>query len=135
MKSVLKEISIMLLLCAAILLILGVLFYDYIPTNKIIPNKLEAYKTPENIKEEIEENITELPKQNYVYEITGSDLNVYKKSQSYDPGKPDPFGAYTATTNEGNNTGTGNNTSSNENTNANTNSGSSGTFFNDTGLK
>ena len=36
-KSVIKEILIMLLLCIAIVLIFGLLFYDYIPTNKMIP--------------------------------------------------------------------------------------------------
>ena len=37
LKSVFKEIFIMLLLCVAIVLILGVMFYNYIPTNKTIP--------------------------------------------------------------------------------------------------
>ena len=46
-KSVLKEICIMLLLCIAIVLILGVLFYDSIPSNKIVPEKLSAYETPQ----------------------------------------------------------------------------------------
>ena len=39
-KSIIKEIIIMLLLCVAILLILGVLFYDYIPSNKVVPGKI-----------------------------------------------------------------------------------------------
>ena len=56
-KSVIKEILIMLLLCVAIVLILGVIFYNYIPTNKAIPNKLAAYTTPENVKTEIEEEV------------------------------------------------------------------------------
>ena len=56
-KSVIKEILIMLLLCVAIVLILGVIFYNYIPTNKAIPNKLAAYTTPENVKTEIEEEL------------------------------------------------------------------------------
>ena len=34
MKSVIKEILIIVLLCCAVCLILGVVFYDYIPTNK-----------------------------------------------------------------------------------------------------
>ena len=54
-KSIIKEAFIMLLLCIAILLILGILFYDYIPTNKVIPEK-EAYSTPNNVKEEINEH-------------------------------------------------------------------------------
>ena len=63
-KSVLKETFIMLLLCVAIVLVLGVIFYDYIPANKAVPNKLEAYTTPENVKAEIEQ------------EIEGSNLNT-----------------------------------------------------------
>ena len=50
MKSVLKEIIIILLLCCAICLILGVVFYDYIPTNKVIPSTVEPYTTSNTIK-------------------------------------------------------------------------------------
>ena len=56
-KTILKETCIMLLLCVAIVLILGVIFYDYIPANKAIPNKLATYTTPNNVQTEIEENI------------------------------------------------------------------------------
>ena len=47
-KTVFKEIIIILLLCLAILLILSVLFYDYNPISKVVPNKI-AYTVPENI--------------------------------------------------------------------------------------
>lgn len=145
-KSVIKEITIMLLLCIAIVLILGILFYDYIPTNKVVPKK-EAYTTPENVKEEIEERITELEKTEISYEITGSDLNLYKQSASYKPGKANPFALVdhnqvvtnNTTTNTQNQTNTNN---TNQNTNVSTNStstntnstktNSTGTFFNDT---
>ena len=53
MKSILKEIIIILLLCVVILLILGVIFYDYIPTNKVVPSTVEAYQTSNTIKDEI----------------------------------------------------------------------------------
>lgn len=53
-KTILKETIIILLICIAILLILGVVFYDYNPLNKILPNKV-AYSTPEEIKKEIQE--------------------------------------------------------------------------------
>ena len=49
LKSVIKEIFIILLLSIAIVLILGILFYDYIPINKVIPDR-EAYTTPENVR-------------------------------------------------------------------------------------
>ena len=74
-KSVIKEILIMLLLCVAIVLILGVIFYNYIPTNKAIPNKLAAYTTPENVKTEIEEEVEAAEKEEITY------LEFLKNSQ------------------------------------------------------
>ncbi len=55
-KSILKEISIILLLCIAIILILAILFYDYIPSNKVVTTKI-AYTTPENVTEQIDEKL------------------------------------------------------------------------------
>ena len=52
LKSVGKEIVIILLLSVAIILILGILFYDYIPINRVVPPR-EEYATPDNIKNEI----------------------------------------------------------------------------------
>jgi len=141
-KSIIKEIFIMLLLCVAIVLILGILFYDYIPTNRVIPTK-EAYSTSENVKTEIEEKITEIEKTEISYEITDSDLNIYKQTSSYKPGKSDPFSLKEENKTNGNNS---NNQTTNENKNtttneikndivSNTNKNSTGTFFNDTGIK
>ena len=45
MKSIVKEIFIILLLCIALCLVFGVIFYDYIPNNKVVPSTVEAYKT------------------------------------------------------------------------------------------
>ena len=143
-KSVIKEILIMLLLCIAIVLIFGLLFYDYIPTNKMIPAK-EAYVTPNEVIEEINETITELEKTEISYEITDADLNIYKQSSSYKPGKKDPFSLSvenTSSTN-GNKNNNGNTSNGDNGNNQNTdtsNSGksdpnSTGTFFNDTGIK
>ena len=91
MKSVLKEIIIILLLCCAICLILGVVFYDYIPTNKVIPSTVEPYTTSNTIKEEINQEITEFQKQTIVMEITDSNLKIHKQERSYDSGKINPF--------------------------------------------
>ena len=90
-KSILKEIIIVLLLCAIILFVLGILFYDYNPINKVVPNKI-AYTIPENIRNELEENVQNtLSVENKVYTIEGSDLNIYKKSKAYNPSKENPF--------------------------------------------
>lgn len=97
-KSAIKEISIMLLFCIAMLLVLGIIFYNYIPSNKLVPNKVTAYTTPEEVAEEIEESITDYTGEK-VYEITSSDLNLYKQKKSYNPGKADPFAVYTEQTN------------------------------------
>ena len=51
-KNIIKEIIIMLLLCLAIILILGVILYEYVPSNKILPEEV-SYVTPQNIKEEL----------------------------------------------------------------------------------
>ncbi len=91
-KSIVKESIIILLLCVAILLILSILFYDYNPINKVIPNKI-AYTTPENIRNELEEETIKntLEVQNKIYTIEGSDLNIYKRSNTYDASKDNPF--------------------------------------------
>lgn len=117
-KTVLKEVFIELLLIIAILVIVVILFYDYNPINKVMPNKI-AYTTPENIKNEIEEeNIeNEVNIENKVYTIEGSDLNIYKKSKTYNPSKENPF----ASTVENENTTTsGNTVKTNTNTNGQT---------------
>ena len=120
-KTILKEAIIILLLCIAILIVLSILFYDYNPINKVIPNKI-AYTTPENVKEELQEETiqTTLEVQNKVYTIEGSDLNIYKKSQSYDPSKDNPF-ATTAET-DGGTTSVDNTTNSTKNNSVNNNS-------------
>lgn len=131
-KSIIKEIFIMLLLCIAIVLILGIILYDYIPSNKVIPVK-EAYETPNDVKEEINEQITEIEKTEISYEITDADLNLYKQTSSYKPGKPDPFSESSTVVNS--NVTDENTTNTNQN-NGTTNTNSTGTFFDDdNGLK
>lgn len=140
-KAILKEIIITLLLCIAILLILSVVFYDYNPMNKIVPNKI-AYSTPEDIKEEIgEQQVKDVLEGglNVVYSINDSDLNKYKKSNSYVPGKENPFSETSVVVDENSNEGqtiNANNTETNKNTSTTTkNPDSTGTFLNTTGKK
>lgn len=129
-KSMLKEICIMLLLCVAIVLVLGVVFYDYIPTNKAIPNKLANYKTPVNVQAVIQEQIAQMEKENVTYTITGADLDLYKQTNSYVSGKPDPFSASTEVT--GNNTNNNNTNNNNSNSNTNNNNSNSNSNNNNT---
>lgn len=118
MKSIVKEIMIILLLCIAILFILSVLFYDYNPINKVVPNKI-AYSVPENIQEELNEKSIQntLSIENKVYTIDASDLTIYQKNSSYNPSKENPFAS---TTNGNTNTdNSGGSDKQNENTNTN----------------
>ena len=91
MKSIVKEIFIILLLCIALCLVFGVIFYDYIPNNKVVPSTVEAYKTSNTIKDEISQEIVDYPKQNITLEITDSDLTIKKQDKSYESGKANPF--------------------------------------------
>lgn len=138
LKSVIKEIFIILLLSIAILLILGILFYDYIPINRVVPQK-EAYSTPDEVKKEIDEEIAESEKIEVTYEVTDADLNIYKQTGSYSEGKANPFAL--GSTTEGNNTneenganGTGNNNNNVDNSDT-VDKNSTGTFFNEEGIK
>lgn len=119
MKSILKEIAIIVLLCVAIGLILCVILYNYLPNNVTLPSNVEAYEEPNEIKNEINEEIVEYPKQNIVFEITDSDLTLYKQSQSYNPGKSDPFASSNTTSNSTQTNGTSTQTTNN---NGNSNS-------------
>ncbi len=141
-KAILKEIIIILLLCVAILLVLSVLFYDYNPINKVVPNKI-AYSAPENIRQELEEENVEntLSIENKVYRIEGTDLNIYQKSNSYNPSKENPFVATISQNDNVANTDVntdGQTTKVNETTtgtNKNTNTGSGESGKPNTGLK
>ena len=155
LKSVLKEIFIILLLSVAILLILGILFYDYIPINKEVPQR-QAYITPQNVKEEIDESITESEKIEVTYEVTDADLNIHKQETSTSEGKANPFalpventqsnsesGGNTQKNNDNNNNDNNSNNGNSNNGNDGTNDdnqdtvdkNSTGTFFDDEGIK
>lgn len=148
-KSIIKELIIVLLLCLAIILILSILLYEYVPMSKTVPNSVE-YATPEDVKQELlttgdvdESQIV------MTYEINTDDLNNYKRINNYNPGKANPFSSYevqtsgeNTTTNESASTsgsGTNTTTSSDNSTeitqenNKTTTSG--GSYFKDKGTK
>ncbi len=144
MKAILKEIFIMCLLCVVITLVLGILFYEYTPTKKALPNMI-SYEPNEKIANQIEE--IDLATKNstiiQTYRMGSSDLTMYKAQNLYVSGKKDPFADYkveesttnTSTTqpNSSDNAQSSNNrnnTSGNQNNNNGSNSGSSGSSTN-----
>ena len=107
---VVKEIFIMCLLCLAIVITLGILFYEYIPTSQNLPKPVK-YEKDENITEILQEteNSTNTQVVLRSYNINQEDLDLYKRQDDYDPGKTNPFAAYSA---QSSNEGTGENSSS-----------------------
>jgi lipopolysaccharide export LptBFGC system permease protein LptF len=122
-KTVIKEIIIMLLLCLTIILLLGILLYEYVPIAKTIPNSV-SYTTPESVKEELAAT-ADVDEDEIImtYEIDSDDLNNYKKIQDYKPGKANPFSSYETKT-EDNTTSTNSSTSETGNTTTTTESNS-----------
>jgi len=116
-KSIIKEIIIFLLLLVSIALILGILFYDYMPINKTVPSKVVPYNIPADIQSEI--NVSTEDSQNVVktYSIDSRALSAY------DNGKDNPFAPYDANTAASSNTNTGNTASGGNNTS------SEGTYY------
>lgn len=112
-KTIIKEIFIFLLLLLAIVLVLGILFYDYIPNSKIVPTALKPYELTEDVKQELNETMSS-SSENIIktYYIDSSDLSVYASTKDYNKGKVNPFEDYTATS-----TTTNTNTTNNKNTN------------------
>ena len=101
-KTIIKEVSIILLITVAVGLILALIFYQYLPSNKIIPSKITAYSTPEEVAKEIEEDSQdELTPENKIYTVTDADLSLYRSEKSYNPGKVDPFAEVSDTSAEG----------------------------------
>ena len=136
-KSIIKEIIIILLLLLAVILALGVLFYDYIPNNKVVP-KVSTYKTADSVAKEIQTNVTEQEPTIQRYEITADDLQDLKQTKVYNQGKVNPFSTYADPTpdpNTNNVTGsTGNNGGGTSiNTNVQSGNSSGDTYYKNTG--
>ncbi len=138
-KSIIKEIIIVLLLLLAIVLVLGIFLYDYIPTTKVVP-KVEQYQRTNNIEKELssqDEENEDIYQSSMVYEIDGTDLKNYEKAKDYQKGKVNPFSEEaTKETNGNENTNNNNtNTDNNKNNTTNKNKNSVGNYLPNTGTK
>ena len=147
-KSVIKELIIVLLLCLAIILVLGILFYEYIPLAKEVPEDVK-YSTSDTTEEQKTE-IRGLTADEEYYSgetdsINSDDLNNYRRTQDYVPGKANPFSSYETSaetpTENGSSTGgsssgsTSGGSSSSNSTSNDDSSSSGGHYFQNTGTK
>ena len=90
-KVIIRETIISLLVCLAVLLILSVALYNYIPANKVVPESVEYTPSTEiktQLNAEVEDNSSEIL---MTYEITASDLENFERTNEYNPGKANPF--------------------------------------------
>lgn len=143
-KAILKEIVLVVLVLAIIVLLLGIFFYDDIPSMKVIPSVI-AYQTPDNVKNELADSIVATGTENTVasYSIDGKDLSVYEQSKDYAKGKVNPFASTDTSSQVVENKDNNENTSTNEKTEKNTTTNTStekensseGTFYKSTGMK
>ena len=140
-KNIVKEIIIILLLCLAIILILGILLYEYIPMSKTVPNPV-SYTTPEEVQQELSSS-SEVDNSQIImtYEVDSTDLNNYERINDYQPGKANPFSSYETsgenTTSNGSSTGGSNSSSgsSNSSSSSSNTTTSGGEYFQDKGTK
>ena len=90
-KVIIRETIISLLVCLAVLLVLSLVFYNYIPSNKVIPETVE-YKPSKEIQTQLNTAVNDDSKEIIMtYEITSQDLDNYERINEYNPGKANPF--------------------------------------------
>lgn len=122
-KTIIRETIIALLVCLAMLLILSVTLYNFIPSNKVVPEEVK-YTPSKEIQTQLNSEVDKENKEVLMtYEVTASDLDSYQKAKEYVPGKANPFAAVSEET-EDNNSGNSGNTGSNNNTGSSSQGGS-----------
>ena len=130
--KVVKEIIILLLVCLITMLLLAVIFYNYLPARKIIP-EVATYKASDTVTELLADNIDNtdndvlLTYEGGEYEVTKSDLKNYESVKEYVPGKSNPFAKVATDNNSNTNSSNGSGTATNENSNNTTDNKSTNT--------
>ena len=135
MKSMGKNIILMLALGAVIIMMLGIFLYDYMPTGITVseanqyqtePKTTQVLSDVSDINERTNSNSDSSSAQPTVilqtYNVGKSDLAIYRASGAYVPGRSNPF----AEINTGTSTQTGTTSSSSSSSSASTSSTSSG---------
>ena len=133
-KVIIRETIIALLVCLAVLLILGVVLYNYIPSNKVIPEAIQ-YAPSKEIQTQLNTAVEDNPEEILMtYEITAQDLDNYERTNEYNPGKVNPFAAASDSTTGDGTGGSSGNTTTNPSTPGNAtkpggNNNGSGSLF------
>lgn len=131
-KVIIRETIIALLVCLAVLLLLSVALYNYIPTNKVVPEVIQ-YEPSKEVKNQLNTEVKDDSEEILMtYEITANDLDNYERIDEYNPGKANPFAPVSENVDGdgGNIDGSGNTSTDPINpSNGSSNNGSSGSLF------
>ena len=117
-----KEVIIMLLVCLIGMLAFAVVFYEYIPSRKIVA-EVSNYQQSDTVKALLADNVDSttndviLTFQEGDYEVTSADLNNYEITNDYVPGKANPFAVIVQEVTDTSTTDKNTTTSTNKNTN------------------
>ena len=78
-KVIIRETIIALLVCLAVLLLLSVALYNYIPTNKVVPEVIQ-YEPSKEVKNQLNTEVKDDSEEILMtYEITANDLDNYER--------------------------------------------------------
>ncbi len=142
MKSVLKDIFILLLLLMVIVFALGIMFYSSMPGNKSIPGTIEYSQSVEttstlqeiaDAKSSAKGDVTGSSTSGFEngtvlasYTVGIDELTYAKQRNQYTPGKSDPFAEYVEPKAEENSNTTSTDTTTSSTSTTPTNTASSG---------
>lgn len=147
MKSLAKELFIIALLVMIVVFTIGIIFYQYMPNNKTVPEPItytadsSTTAVLQEIKAATDDATGDSESESIIksYSIGSKDLSAAALRQSYTSGKTDPFAEVpkdNSNTTTGNTVASTNTTNTNSTTTNNTttstpaqNTGATGTFF------
>ena len=129
MTKAIKEIIIMLLICLVLMLLFAILFYEYIPSRKVVA-EITTYQANDETQQLLSDTIDSKQEEKpvYTYKVTSSELKGFEKKNEYVGGKANPFASVSegtadpnaVTNSTANNNANGNNTNNNSATDENT---------------
>lgn len=136
MTKVIKEIIIMLLICLVLMLLFAILFYEYIPSRKVVA-EITTYQANDETQQLLSDTIDSQKNEKpiYTYEVTSSELKGFEKTNEYVPGKSNPFASVSEGTEDPNAVTNNTTNSSNSNTTNNGTTNENANYFKDNGTK
>lgn len=95
--KIIKELLLILFTSLLAMLLFAMILYEYVPNRKVVAEVTE-YTASKKLAEQVADKVND-GKDDVVltYEVTASDLNNYKITNDYVPGKANPFAEYEAT--------------------------------------